>query len=79
MNPVFFGFGDVCPSVNTNRRSHGKKRFIKDIRDASVAGSAAFDIVEYAPSLDVSDITGLLLAELVLEMIAGVAYKRQNE
>ncbi|MBW2201924.1 MAG: hypothetical protein JRF71_14025 [Deltaproteobacteria bacterium] len=78
MNPVFFGFGDVRPSVNTNRRSHGKKRFKKDIRDASVAGSAAFDIVEYASFLGVSDMTGLLLAEMVLEMIAGVAYRRQN-
>jgi len=51
---------------------------MKVIRDVSVAGSAAFDIVEYAPSLDVRDMTGLLLAELVLEMIAGVAYRRKN-
>jgi arginase family enzyme len=78
MNLVFFGFGDICPSVHTNRRSHGKNRFKKDIRDASVAGSAAFDIIEYASSLDVSDVTGLLLTELALEMIAGVAYRRQN-
>jgi hypothetical protein len=78
MNPIFFFFGDVCPSVNTNRRSQGKKRFKKDIRDASVAGSAAFDIVENAPPLDVSDIDWFAVVELILGMIAGVAYRGQN-
>jgi hypothetical protein len=50
----------------------------KDIRDTSVSGSAAFDIVEYIPSLDVSDMTVFLMAELVLEMITGEAYRRKN-
>jgi len=48
------------------------------IREISLAGSGAFDIVEYAPALDVRGMTGLLMAELVLEMIAGVAYRAKK-
>ncbi len=48
------------------------------VRKVSVAGSAAFDIVEYAPALDVRGMTGLLLAELVVEMIGGVAYRSRG-
>jgi len=48
------------------------------VREVSIAGSAAFDIVEYAPALDVRGMTGLLLAELVVEMIGGVAYRSRG-
>jgi agmatinase len=48
------------------------------VRDISIAGSAAFDIVEFAPALDVRGMTGLLLAELTMEMIGGVAYRSRK-
>jgi agmatinase len=51
---------------------------MKIIREASMAGAGAMDIVEYAPPLDVRDMTGLILAELVLEMIVGVAYRKKG-
>ena len=50
---------------------------MKCIREISLAGCAAFDVVELAPVLDVRDLTSLLMAELVLEMIAGVAKRKK--
>jgi len=51
---------------------------MKMVRELSIAGCLGFDVVEYAPDLDVRGITGLLLAELVLEMIGGVAYRSKG-
>lgn len=51
---------------------------MKTVREASLAGSGAFDIVELAPTLDVRGLTSLLMAELVLEIIAGVASRSRR-
>ena len=48
------------------------------VRGVALSGCGAFDIVEFAPSLDLRNTTGSLLAALVLEMIAGVAGQRKR-
>jgi arginase family enzyme len=46
------------------------------VRECAVRGVGAFDVVECAPRADVSEVTAMLGAELVLEAIGGVAASR---
>jgi agmatinase len=46
------------------------------VREASVGGAAAVDVVEVAPAIDPGGVTALLAAECVLEAIGGLAARR---
>jgi arginase family enzyme len=46
------------------------------VREASLGGATAFDVVEVAPAIDPGGVTALLAAECVLEAIGGFAARR---
>jgi len=48
------------------------------VREASLGGAAAADVVEVAPAIDLGGVTALLAAECVLEVIGGRAARAVN-
>jgi agmatinase len=49
------------------------------VREASLGGAAAVDVVEVAPAIDPGGVTALLAAECVLEAIGGAAARKVRE
>lgn len=48
------------------------------VREASLGGAGALDVVEVAPAIDPGGITSLLAAELVLEALGGYAARKRD-
>jgi agmatinase len=48
------------------------------VRRVGQAGAGGFDLMEVAPTVDVSDSTIMLAASLVLEFLAGTAWRKAN-